>query len=153
MYCSSCGVVVSHGLAYCNYCGAKLAGKEESAAEPRDVRPGFVLFAMMATFIFGLLAITLLMGMMKSVLNLDVGQILAFIFLSFLIMLGLEGVYVWMLLRRRHRTAASEKVGLKNQVTNELDAARERFLPAPSSSVTENTTRAFARVKDKDEGW
>jgi hypothetical protein len=34
----------------------------------------------------------MLMGVMKSVLNLNVGQILAFTMLSFLIMLFLEGV-------------------------------------------------------------
>src|SRR6476646_1273722 len=150
MYCSSCGVAVSQGLPYCNYCGAKLAGTEDRSVGATDIRSGSLVFAMMATFIFGLLAITVLMGVMKSALNLDTGQVLAFALLGFSIMLGLEGVYVWLLLRRRHGPPASEKVGLKGQATNELDAARERFLPGPLGSVTENTTRAFARVKDKE---
>jgi hypothetical protein len=84
------------------------------------------------------------MGMMKSVLNLNVGQILAFTMLSFLIMLFLEGVFIRLLFRRKRGTEkAGDTVQLKGQATKELDAAQTRVLPEPAASVTEHTTRAF----------
>ena len=145
MYCSSCGVAVAQGLGYCNYCGAKLNGANgDSISKTSDVKPGLVVSAMVAVFVLGLVSITLLMGVMKSVLNLDSGQILGFAALSFLIMLMIEGVCIWLLLRRTRGAEETKKsLQSKNQTTNELNAAQERALPEPSLSVTEHTTRAF----------
>jgi hypothetical protein len=99
---------------------------------------------MVFTFVFGLGAITALMGMMKAVLHFEVGQILAFTLLSFLIMLSLEGVFIRLLLRRRRGAEeAGDTVLLKGQATRQLDAAQARVLPEPMPSVTEHTTRAF----------
>ena len=148
MYCSSCGVSVAQGLSYCNYCGAKLSGeKGETHIKPSEVKPESLVAAMGAVFVFGLVAITMLMGVMKAVLHLDVGLILAFTILSFLILLSLEGVFIGLLLRRKRGTEeAGDTVLLKTQGTNELDAAQARVLPEPVSSVTEHTTRAFEPV-------
>ena len=148
MYCSTCGVAVAQGLSYCNYCGAKLSGaKADNVIEPAAVKPETLVAAMVFVFVFGLVAIAVLMGVMKAVLNLDVGQILAFSLLSFLIMLSLEGVFIRLLLRRKRGTEeAGDTVRLKGQATKELDAAQARVLPEPASSVTEHTTRAFEPV-------
>jgi len=148
MYCSSCGVAVAQGLSYCNYCGATLNGvKGDHVTKSLEVRPESLIAAMVAVFVFALVAITMLMGMMKAVLNLYVGQILAFTLLSFLIMLSLEGVFVRLLLRRRRGTEeAGDTVLLKGQATKELDAAQARGLPEPVPSVTEHTTRAFEPI-------
>ena len=145
MYCSSCGVVVAQGLSYCNYCGAKLSGvKGDSIIKSPEVKPETVVGAMVCTFVFGLGAITVLMGVMKAVLHLEVGQILAFMLLSFLIMLSLEGVFIRLLLRRkRGAEEAGDTVTLKGPATRELYAAQARVLPEPVPSVTEHTTRAF----------
>jgi hypothetical protein len=145
MYCSSCGVAVTQGLSYCNYCGEKLSGaKSVSTVKSPEVKPETLVGAMVCTFVFGLGAITMLMGMMKAVLHFEVGQILAFALLSFLIMLSLEGVFIRLLLRRRRGTEeADDAVQLKAKATRELDAAQARVLPEPMSSVTEHTTRAF----------
>jgi hypothetical protein len=98
-------------------------------------------------FVFGLVAITFLMGVMKAVLALSIGQILPFTLLSFLIMLLIEGVCLRLLLRRKRGTEeAGDTVLLKGQATKELDAAQARVLPEPVSSVTEHTTRAFEPV-------
>ena len=41
MYCSSCGVAVTQGLGYCNYCGAKLNGANgDSVSTTSEVKPG-----------------------------------------------------------------------------------------------------------------
>ena len=148
MYCSTCGVAVAQGLSYCNYCGAMLNGvKGDHVSKSSEVKPESLIAAMVAVFVLGLVAITMLMGMMKVVLNLYMGQILAFTLLSFLIMLSLDGVFVRLLLRRRRGTEeANDTVLLKGQATKELDVAQARVLPEPVPSVTEHTTRAFEPI-------
>ena len=145
MYCSSCGVAVTTGLSYCNYCGEKLSGaKSVSIIKSPEVKPESLVGAMVFTFVFGLGAITVLMGVMKAVLHLELGQILAFTLLSFLIMLSLEGVFIRLLLRRkRGAEEAGDTVLLKGQATRALEVAQARGLPRPTPSVTEHTTRAF----------
>jgi hypothetical protein len=145
MYCSSCGVAVTAGLSYCNYCGEKLSrAKSDSIIKSPEVKPETLVAAMVFTFVFGLGAITVLMGVMKAVLHLDLGLILFFTLLTFLIMLSLEGVIIRLLLRRqRGAEEAGDTVLLKGQATRELDAAQARVLPEPMPSVTEHTTRAF----------
>lgn len=151
MYCSSCGVAVAQGLSYCNYCGAKLNGvKGDNLIKSSEVKPETLVAAMVFVFVFGLVAITILMGVMKASLNLEVGQILAFALLSFLIMVLIEGVCVRLLFRRKRGTEeAGDAVPLKGQETKELDAAQARALPEPVPSVTEHTTRAFEPIYDK----
>jgi hypothetical protein len=144
MYCSSCGVAVAQGLSYCNYCGAKLnAVKGDSASKPSEVKPELLVSSMVAVFVLGTIAITVLMGVMKNVLGLPVERVLAFTLLPFLIMLVLEGVFLRLLLhRKRAPREASETVPLRGQATRELDAG----LPEPISSVTDHTTRTFEPI-------
>ena len=140
MYCSSCGVAVTQNLSYCNHCGAKL--NRGDSAESSEVEPDKLVFFMTATFIFGLVAITVLMGVMKAVLEMPVGQILGVIVFPFILLFLLEGIFIRLLLRRRHEV--DERKTLSNaQITNELTEARERLLSQPAASVTEHTTRAF----------
>lgn len=148
MYCSDCGVAVAPGLSYCNYCGAKLGGaKGDDADESPQARPGLIVCAMVALFIFGLVAITMLMGMMKVVLGLPVGVVLAIALLAFLMMLGIEGVLIGLLHRQKEDTREAKRPAkLEGQATNELDAAHRRSLPEPVASVTEHTTRAFEPI-------
>jgi hypothetical protein len=77
----------------------------------------------------------------------DVGQILAFTMLSYLIMILIEGVFIRLLLgRRRGAREPGDAVLLKGSATKELDAAQAGVLPEPVPSVTEHTTRAFAPI-------
>jgi uncharacterized protein (DUF983 family) len=146
MYCSSCGVAVSQGLTYCNYCGSKLnAAKGDDRRG--EVKPELLVSAMVVCFVAGLIAITMLLGVMKSVINLNVGQILAFALLSFLILVSIEGALVRLLFRRKRDLAqADPEVHLKGPATNELAVAPARALPEPVPSVTEHTTRAFEPI-------
>src|SRR5947207_13959417 len=103
MYCSSCGVAVTQGLTYCNYCGFKLSSGD-SGDRPPDIRPGGLVTMMVATFVMGLFAITIFMGVMKTVIHLEMGPMLGFTTLSFLIMLMLEGIFIRLLFRPiKHR--------------------------------------------------
>lgn len=147
MYCSSCGVAVAQGLSYCNYCGAKLGEAKSDSLVKSEIKPELVVSAMVATFVLGLIAITALIGVMKSVLGLEAAQILGFAGLSFLMMIVLEGVFLLLLFRRpraKHESLISES--LNGQMTKELDVAQARALREPGLSVTDNTTRAFEPI-------
>lgn len=144
MFCSSCGVAVAQGLTYCNYCGAKLGAARAESVKAPEVRPETLIGAMVFAFILGLLAITLLIGVMKTVLEVGSGVVLGFAMMCFLILLSLEGVFIRLLLRRlQAREHPVNAVQSRGQSTNELDAAQARALPEPLPSVTEHTTRAF----------
>ena len=147
MYCSSCGVSVAQGLSYCNYCGAKLSGeKGYSVARSSEVKPASLIWGMVAVLVFGFVAIVFLMMSMKMV-GLNVGQILAFTILSFLIMLVVEGVFIWQLLRRKRGAEETGDTALsKEQARTELDAAQARVLPEAMPSVTEHTTRTLEPI-------
>jgi hypothetical protein len=145
MYCSTCGVAIAQGLSYCNYCGAKLSGtKADSVIKSSEIKPESLVFSMVSVFVLGLGAIAVLMGVMKAVLDLNVGLIVAFTLLSFLIMLLIEGVFIRLLLGRKRGTeGAGDNVPLNGQATKELDAAQARVPAEPVPSVTEGTTRAL----------
>jgi hypothetical protein len=97
-----------------------------------------LLFFMTAVFVFGLGAIILLMMAMRMVFGPDhLGLIVSFTLLSFLIMLAVESVFVWMLL--------GLKKGAK-ETAKEVGEAKARMLPEPASSVTEHTTRTLETV-------
>ena len=142
MYCSSCGAAVAQGLSYCNHCGSKL-NRGESLVKSSEVKPDLLVRAMVVTFMFGLFAITVLMGVMKAVLGLPVERVLALSFVPFLLMLIIEGVFVKLLFSRNQRAEPSTTTASNEQVTNELDAAQTRVLPEARPTVTEHTTRAF----------
>jgi hypothetical protein len=150
MYCSACGVSVAQGLSYCNYCGAKLSGPGDNAHETPVVRPELLVSAMAGVFILGMVAITLLMGMMKQVLGLPAERVLGFTLLPFLVLLLLEGVFLRLLLRGKRRVEDKQNsVRSKEQVTNELNATDARALPEPMPSVTEHTTRSFSPIHNE----
>jgi len=148
MYCSACGVALAPGLSYCNYCGAKSPGaKGDAVSKSPEVRPETLVGAMVFTFVFGLGAITLLMGMLKAVLRLEGGLILAFAMICFLTMLSLEAVFIRLLFRRRRDAEqGSNRAEFKRQATTELDEAAVRALPDSVPSVTEHTTRTFEPI-------
>ena len=146
MYCSSCGAAMVRGLNYCNHCGAKVTGERgNTALKSPEVRPESLIWGIVAVLIFGFVAIMFLMMAMKMV-GLNTGQILAFTMLSFLIMLVVEGVFIWQLLGRKRGAEETADTDLKEQTTKELREAQARALSEPMPSVTEHTTRAFEPI-------
>jgi hypothetical protein len=139
MYCSKCGSAVSPSLTYCNHCGARLNGaKRDDLTKSSEVTPEKLMFFMTAVFVFGLGAIIFLMMALKMVFGAEnLGLIIFITLLSFLIMLGVEGVFIWMFLGR--------KKGAK-EAAKELSEAKARLLPEPTFSVTEHTTRTLETV-------
>lgn len=148
MYCSSCGVAVAQGLSYCNHCGAKVSGaKGDGDAKSSGASPASLVWAMVSVFVVGLGAIIALMGVMKGVGPFNEALIRVFATLSFLLMLAVEGVFIWLLLRRnKGAKKAGDTPLLTKQATAELGATQERLLSEPVPSVTEHTTRTFEPV-------
>lgn len=132
MYCSSCGTEVSPNLTYCKHCGARLS-------LVNAVKPETLMAMMAAVFVLGLGAIILLLMALKMVFPEpdSIGLIIFFTLISFLMMLGVESVFVWMLLRRKRNDKEAAKV---------LEVAQPRVLPEPMPSVTEHTTRSLETV-------
>ncbi len=99
---------------------------------------------MMAVFVFGLIAITMLIGVMKTVLAFNEGAMLAFTLLSFLMLVLIEGVFIRLLLRTTRRAEETRASAvMKGQGKKELKTPPARVLPEPLPSVTEHTTRSF----------
>ena len=152
MYCSACGMAVTPGLSYCNYCGAKLSGaKSDGITKSSEVKPETLVGAIAAVFIFGLAAMIGLMMAMKIVFGPEnLGLIIALTLLSLMIMLGIEVVFVWMLLgRKKAAKEDSDTERVKKQTARELSEAKGGMLPEPALSVTEHTTRTLEPVDRK----
>jgi len=142
MYCSSCGVAVTKGVSFCNYCGARLPSIEQGL-EFREVRPGLLVSAMAGIFVLGLPGIAFIVFMLNAALRLDPQQTMAFAWVILLLLVALELVFLFLLLRRRPRKEKTHEEGqLKTPQTKEL----ERGMPEPVPSVTEHTTRAFEPI-------
>jgi hypothetical protein len=150
MYCLSCGGAVTPGLRYCNHCGARLdAAKGDNITNSSEVKPETLVWAMIAVFVFGLGGIIGLMGVMTKVFDQreNLGLIISFTLLSFLIMIAVEGVLVGMLLgRNRNAKKAGDSERLNEQAGKDLGDVKSRVLPEPALSVTEHTTRTLEPV-------
>jgi len=69
---------------------------------------------------------------------------MAFAWMSLLLLVALELVFLFLLLRRRpRRDDAGEQDHSKGSQTNELEMKHPGMLAEPVASVTEHTTRAF----------
>lgn len=157
MYCSTCGRAISQNLSYCNHCGARL--KDDGLTKSSELKPELLIRSMTATFVLGLMTMTILMGVLKVIVGLRVEPTLALMALPFLVMLVLEAVFIRLLLRttREHKNIApQDRLSATEHVTNELGGAQPRVLPEGMPSVTEHTTRAFEPIyrgsRTKDEG-
>jgi hypothetical protein len=145
MYCSSCGVAVAQNLTYCNFCGAKLNDeKNDSLVKTTELQyETFVMTMIVCLFVFGTVAISVLAGVMKAILHFEFGPLVAFAFMSFLVMIALEGILVSRLFRRRPKTDESRgKSSTAIHITRELEA-QSRLAAEPVSSVTDHTTRTL----------
>ena len=148
MYCSSCGVAVAQHLTYCNQCGAKLnSEKVDSLVKTTELRQeAMIMSAMVGLFILGMVAMSVLLGVMKAVLNFQFGPLLVFAFMSFLILIGLEGILISRLFRRR--TDKSKSGAPTVNITKELEA-QSRVVSEPAGSVTDHTTRTLDPIYDE----
>ena len=144
MYCSTCGVAVPTGLSYCNRCGAELNPQQAGPIKLSKTAPESLIWAIASVTIVGLGVVIGMMAVMKEVLHFQDGLIIAFSLLTFFTFLGVDAVFVWILLRSMSGVKEASK---KNFSTKELGDAQARVLPEPSLSVTEHTTRTLERAE------
>lgn len=143
MFCSACGVAVTQGLTYCKNCGTKVSREDER--RPAEPKPENIIVMMVATFVMGLCAIGALMVVLKAI-QFDFGPLMAITMLSFLVMLGLEGIFIRLLFRGRQRYEDKDTMLKSAQTTTKQLEAQSQFPLQPVESVTEHTTRAFDPV-------
>src|ERR1041385_2299821 len=129
MYCSSCGAAIASSLTYCNHCGAKQNNeKTDSLVKTTELRyDSFIMSAMVGLFVLGLIATSVLLGVMKSVLQFPFGPLVAFALLSFLLLVGIEGILTSRLFRRRTE---------KRQSSGEVSASITKELEAQSRVIS-----------------
>ena len=155
MYCQTCGVELANALSYCNKCGANLGTlKVQDQANAAATTIDTLLWVIVGTTItllgMGLGALVLIN---KGEINERLGT--AFVILTFVTMVVLEGVLVWRLL---HLSRDTEKIRAASQPndlsTNELNPLTARALHEPLepvSSITEETTRTLEPSYGKGE--
>ena len=140
MYCPSCGTELTKELIYCQRCGANLSiskASGESKSLPKLLEAIIAISIALPGLILG--------GMIVLKFN-EFSQwlILLFMVLVFLILLGLDSVLVWQLLRLNTRAKdAGAAPQLERPNTKKVDARQEQALLESMRSVTENTTRLF----------
>jgi len=138
-------VAIAKGVSFCNYCGARLSSTD-SELEFRGVRPGLLVSAMAGIFVLGLPSIVFLIFMLNAV-RLDPQQSMAFAWVSLLLLVALEVVFLMLLLRQRSRKDETlQRDQFTGSQTNELEMKHPAVLAEPLASVTEHTTRAFDSV-------
>lgn len=152
MYCSSCGTAVSPNLSYCNRCGTELNAKERNVTLQSPLSPDYLVWAIASVTIVGLGTAIGLMAVMKNVVHFNEGVIMAFTFLCFLTFLGIDSVFIWLLLRSQKRgRETGDIIQLKELATKELAETQSRVLADPAPSVTEHTTRTLEPVHSKSQ--
>ncbi|MGH9428964.1 MAG: hypothetical protein ACRD2L_21985, partial [Terriglobia bacterium] len=108
--------------------------------------PESMVWAIVAVSVGGLAMLIGLMAVMKEAGFSD-GLIALFSMLSFLLLLGAESVFIWLVLRSR--SAAKKPFVLpqsRELTTRELGERQVGALPEPVPSVTEQTTRTLEPV-------
>jgi hypothetical protein len=144
MYCSSCGGVVAQDLSYCNHCGAKLGGLRREGSKPSELFPDSLVWAIVSVFVCGLGGTIGLMAVMKDAGNFNPGMIIGLTLLSFLAMIAVECVLIWLLVRSKWGTKEADgKSQLKESAARELGVAPQHLLTEPALSITEHTTRTL----------
>jgi hypothetical protein len=142
MYCSSCGTALTQKLKYCNRCGANLSGKKLDSSEKRLDE---YLDGLFWITVFGLGLILGGMALMKKVLQLSDGLVIAYVVLSSTAFIINFALSLWQVFRMT-RDGKELKDNNPKLDTNDLGPAKEPlYLDAPPS-VTENTTRNMERA-------
>ena len=151
MYCSSCGGSIQQQLTYCNHCGSRLnlAKREEELAQINELNPESTMWAIVSIFIGGMGVIIGLLAVMKNVLHFDIGLLIFFSMLTFLMLIVIESVFIWKFLGRKGFAKHVEPRELPANTTAELGGVQPKTLAEPLHSVTDQTTRSFEPVLTK----
>ena len=142
MYCPSCGAVLTEEMNYCNRCGIDLSvikGSNNSKSLEKSIESIIWSIVLATATVLGIMVAV--MALMKG-FQLGGEVVILFMALMFLILLGINGVLIWQLLRLNSLAKEARSASqLERHEMKELGATREQALIEPRMSVTENTTR------------
>lgn len=117
--------------------------KDSAAAKQTEASSENLVWAIVSVALGGLGIILALIAVLKG-FDFSNHIVTLFSVLSFLIVLGAEGLFIWLLLRQKESAKATRAPAqLKELVTKELGVGQARPLTEPASSVTEHTTRTL----------
>jgi hypothetical protein len=113
-------------------------------ADGSQLSPNFLVAAIVWTFVGGIGVIIGLMSVMNKIVDFNPGLRNAFTFLSFLLLVLIEGFLGSLLLRRTRTTGKPINTSpIGERPSNEAEVGEARALPPPPASVTEHTTRTI----------
>jgi len=142
MYCPSCGAALMKEMSYCNRCGLDLSvikGSSNSKSLEKSIESIVWSIVLATATVLGIMVAV--MALMKG-FELRGEVVVLFMALMFLILLGINGVLIWQLLRLNSLAKEARSASqLERLETKELGAKREQVFIEPRVSVTENTTR------------
>jgi hypothetical protein len=145
MYCHSCGIALTQQMKFCNRCGALLI-KPETDLKRTEKRLDSYLEGLFWVTVFGLGFIFGGLIVLKKV-DFEKWVLITYVCLSSTAFLINFGINLWGALKLMK---GSKEIPATESNTKELDAGSQMLLtPAPTSSVTENTTRSFEPVITK----
>ena len=142
MYCPSCGAALTKEMSYCTRCGIDLSvikGSSNSKSLEKSIESIIWSIVMATATVLGIMVAA--MALMKG-FKLGGEVVVLFMALMFLVLLGIDGVLIWQLLRLNSLAKEARSASqLERHEMKELGATREQALIEPRMSVTENTTR------------
>ncbi len=142
MYCPSCGAALTKEMSYCNRCGIDLSvikGSSNAKSLEKSIESIIWSIVMATATVLGIMVAV--MALMKG-FQLGGEVVVLFMALMFLVLLGINGVLIWQLLRLNSLAKEARSASqLERHETLELGAKREPALIEPRMSVTEDTTR------------
>ncbi len=150
MYCQTCGSVLAHNTKYCNRCGTQLvlAGDRSPDKTPAEKRLDEYLDGLFWISVFGL---GFIIG--GTVLLTKTGVrdliVLGYTILSTIVFLINFGFSLWGSLSIMRSSKDGKLTMQPGHDTRELGPAKIEPLPIPVTSVTENTTRSFEPIEQK----
>jgi len=160
MFCPSCGKEVNSSLSYCNYCGVRLNGKDESDSNALAASSfNLLVGAVIAIPFVGLAIIIALMAVMKNGLGFHDDIIFAVIFMTFLLLFIAEIGTLWMMISRTKKPkvkSSKEPAAIEPRRVGAIDEVVLKGLNASTlegiPSVTEHTTRTLDAAYRKTGG-
>lgn len=151
MHCPACGKTLVRRTKFCTHCGEQLRQEETAAIKKLEKRFDDYVDGVFWTTVFGLGLIIGGMAVMKKVLQLDQGLILAYLAVSSLAFLTVFGICLWqviVLAKKKHK--AEQESEAEPLDTNELAEAKAPRSLGAAVSITDETTRTLeARPKER----
>lgn len=150
MYCQICGSAINPQTKYCNRCGTQLAPVEQKSLEktPSEKRLDEYLDGLFWISVFGL-AFIIGGGVLLKKTGFTDLFVIGYAILSSIVFLINFGFSLWGALSIMRSSKDGKLTMQPGRETHELSPPQGEPVMMPARSVTENTTRSFEPVYNK----